>query len=487
MFTQTLTLFFIVLVNMTEYFTASGKTENTFYKITSLWKYGIITTKFAFDSPVVKNFIENDRTPFDLVISEQFQQEAFNMFSHKYNCPLMVLGTLDCTDFMDRAKGAMTPWSHVPHFFSHSTDRMTFLQRIENTAYSLYDAIGRKFYYLPKQTELARVAFQSLENQQGGRLPSTEDLEKKISVHLINAHSALSYPRPKMPGMIDIAGIHIRPSKPLPDDIKTFLDGAKDGVVYVSFGTFLKSSEMPPQMLKAMVDAFRKLKQRVVWKFEIEAITDMPSNVLVKSWLPQSDILAHKNVKLFISHGGLFGTQESIYHAVPMIVFPFYGDQHLNGNRMEQRGIAMLQAMNEMTSESLVSAINKIVNNESYYKKIRLMSDIFRTNQNSPLDTAIWWIEYVIKYNGAPHLQSAAKNLPWFRYLQLDLAFVIFGVIYIIYDLLSKKSDSKKPEIKSEAKKSDAKKEAKKSDVKKSLPNPDSPPKKKNKNKKKEL
>ena len=183
---------------MTNYFTKVGTTENIFFKIQSLWGYGIVTTKFAFDSPAVKDFIANDNTKFDLVISEQFQQESFNMFAHKYNCPLITISTLDIADFMDRARGALTPWSHVPHFFSDKTDKMSFLERAENTAASLFDAIGRKFYYLPKQTALAREAFVALENQQGGRLPSTEDLEKRIAVHLVNSNPALSYPRPRM-------------------------------------------------------------------------------------------------------------------------------------------------------------------------------------------------------------------------------------------------------------------------------------------------
>lgn len=452
---------------MTNYFVASAKVESIFFKVTSLWHFGLVTTKSALDAPAVKSFIENDRTAFDLVISEQFQQEAFNMFSHKYNCPLITIATLDVADFMDRARGALSPWSHVPHFVSYSSDRMTFWQRLENTAISLYDAIGRKFYYLPKQTELARDAFKSLENQLGGRLPSTDDLEKKISLHLVNSHPAMSYPRPRMPGMIDIAGVQIRPTKPLPDDIKQFIDDAKDGLIYISFGTFLKSSEMPTENFKSMLEVFKKVKQRFLWKWESDDLPNLPSNVMVKKWLPQADILAHKNVKLFIGHGGIFGLQEAVYNAVPMVLFPFYGDQHLNVHKMEQRGIAVVQAMNEMTTESLLSAINQIMNNQTYYENIRMMSEIFKTNQNDPLDSAIWWIEYILKFKGAPHLQSPAKNLPWFRYLQLDIVFVILGCIYMIFDFIKQqisKSDSKKSESKKEA----------------------APLKKKNKNKKKE-
>lgn len=461
---------------MTEFFEVGGKSESTLFKIQSLWYYGIVSTKVAFDSPVVKSFIENDRTPFDLIISEQFRQEAFNMFAIKYNCPLLTIGTLDIADFMDRARGALTPLSFVPHYLSSKSDRMSFFDRLENTAVSLFEAIGRKIYYLPKQTQLARDAFASLENQLGGRLPSAEELEKKVAVHLVNGHPALTFPRPRMPGLVDIAGIHIPKPKPLPRDIQEFFDSAENGAIYVSFGSFLRSSMMPRAKYEAMLDVFRKIKQRVLLKWESDQIPDLPSNVMVKKWLPQADVLAHPNLKLFVCHGGVFGLHEAIHNAVPMLIYPFFGDQHLNGHKMEQRGIGLTQSMREITSDSLFTAINKIINNQSYYRNIQELSEIFRTNQNHPLDTAIWWIEYVIKFKGAPHLQSPAKDLPWFRYLQLDIVFVIFGALYIVYDFaknLFTKADAKKSEVENSKPKSD---ETKK----------DSSTKKKNKKAKKE-
>lgn len=63
------------------------------------------------------------------------------------------------------------------------------------------------------------------------------------------------------------------------------------------------SSEFPKEKIDLFLNAFGKLKQRVVWKFEDESY-DVPPNVMVRKWLPQSDILGHPNVVLFIGHGG---------------------------------------------------------------------------------------------------------------------------------------------------------------------------------------
>lgn len=58
---------------------------------------------------------------------------------------------------------------------------------------------------------------------ENGPLPSIEDLEKSISVMLINTHFSINKPRPLMPGLINIAGAHIKPPKTLPADIQVHI------------------------------------------------------------------------------------------------------------------------------------------------------------------------------------------------------------------------------------------------------------------------
>lgn len=48
----------------------------------------------------------------------------------------------------------------------------------------------------------------------------------------------------------------------------------------------------------------------------------------------------------------------------------------------------------------------------------------------SPLETAVYWIEYVIRYRGAPHLSSAAIKLAWYQYYFVDMALIAILVIF---------------------------------------------------------
>lgn len=56
--------------------------------------------------------------------------------------------------------------------------------------------------------------------------------------------------------VIQIGGAHIKPVKPLPDDLKQFLDEAKDGAIYFSLGTVLQSSTMPKHILESFLSMF---------------------------------------------------------------------------------------------------------------------------------------------------------------------------------------------------------------------------------------
>ena len=50
-----------------------------------------------------------------------------------------------------------------------------------------------------------------------------------------------------------------------------------------------------------------------IWKFH-DQMHDLGDNVKIVSWLPQNDLLAHANCKLFVTHCGSNSMYESVYH-----------------------------------------------------------------------------------------------------------------------------------------------------------------------------
>lgn len=405
----------------------NSKYSSDWSNLVLYWKAGLATTQYALENTNVQQFIEQDDTDFDLVISEQFFQEAFLMFAHKYRAPIVTIGTLGYADYMDRAMGLLTPWSFVPHPILLYVDEMSFSQRCYNFLISTTDALIRKYYYLPRQDKLAKKYFASIEGPES--FPSVDELEKSISVMLINSHVSTSSPRPSISGLVNVAGAHIKPENPLPHDIQRFLDSASEGAIFFSLGSYVKSSDMPKDKLKAFFEVFRNLKQKVLWKFEDETMVNVPRNVMVRKWLPQSDILAHRNIVLFITHGGMFGSQEGIYRGVPMLFIPFYGDQHRNALKAERAGYALTLNFADVNIITLGSRINELLTNPAYTRLARKASELFRDNLVPPMDEAMHWIEYVIRHKGAKHLKSSSVDMSWWQYLMWDVIAFYVGVL----------------------------------------------------------
>lgn len=59
------------------------------------------------------------------------------------------------------------------------------------------------------------------------------------------------------------------------------------------------------------------------------------------------------------------------------------------------------------------------------------MSDRFRDQPLTPLETGIHWVKHVAKNKGAPHLRSVAVELPFYALYNLDVwAFILISVIF---------------------------------------------------------
>lgn len=72
-------------------------------------------------------------------------------------------------------------------------------------------------------------------------------------------------------------------------------------------------------------------------------------------------VAAHGNVKAFITHGGLMSMQEAIFHGVPLLAIPIYGDQMLNVKRAVLGGYGVLLNLNNITKHSTLWALDKVL------------------------------------------------------------------------------------------------------------------------------
>lgn len=130
---------------------------------------------------------------------------------------------------IDRSKGLNTPLSFIPNNRLNYVDELTFMQRTYNVLFSTYEDMLRRLSYIPAQNKLARKYFS---DGLSSDIPNVGKITKEHPIVLVNSHTSVEKPRPRMPGEINVGGAHIRPALRLPADL------------FVSFisKSFIKSS-----------------------------------------------------------------------------------------------------------------------------------------------------------------------------------------------------------------------------------------------------
>ena len=260
-------------------------------------------------------------------------------------------------------------------------------------------------------------------------------LAGRSQLWLYNTDVVIDYPRPMMANEVNIGGISTKPAQPLTGDLKAFVESAKEGVIVVTFGTL---DMLPQYVYDKFMEAFKRLKQHVIWRYKFDFPPNVPKHIRLMDWIPQNDIMAHPNTKIFITHGGGNSQFEALYHGVPVISFPVVTDQPYNAKRAQYHGFGIILDLQEFTPDDLVHAVREIaVTDESYTENIQKMSKIFHSNPMRPKERAIFWIEHVMQHGGA-HLHSIALDLPWYQYLMLDIFAFLFCVIAVIVFLVCK-------------------------------------------------
>ncbi|XP_031639046.1 UDP-glucuronosyltransferase 1-3-like [Contarinia nasturtii] len=409
----------------------------------NLQQLGIDACEVAFNSTAVQNILKSNQV-FDVVLLEQFNNDCMMAVAWKLKAP--VIGLSSCVLMpwhYDRLGNPSTP-SYIPTIFMGYTDKMNFIKRLSN--WITVNVLKLMYHYIttPATDEIIQKYMKN------DNVPSVTELVKETSLMFVNSHYSYTGSTPNAPTVIELGGIHIKEEKPLDTELKTFLDSAKDGVIYVSWGSMIRGSTLPDAKRKSLLKAFASFKQKFLWKFENDTIQDQPENVFIRKWLPQRDILCHPNVRVFLSHGGLMGSSESVYCGVPMVLTPMYGDQFRNAAAAKARGIGFIVPYEDITESTIKIAISNALSLETL-QNAKKVSYSYRNRPKNPVETAVWWVEYVSATNGAPLLKSHSTNLPAFIYYSFDiyltiatiLIAIIGFIIYLVRKLCRKTNKSK--------------------------------------------
>ncbi|XP_074518285.1 UDP-glucuronosyltransferase 2A2-like [Halichoeres trimaculatus] len=315
---------------------------------------------------------------------------------------------------------APSPLSYVPVPGSELNDQMDFLERTKNLLHYLQNLAQQLLIINPYYSDLLQRHFP----------PGSDFMSLMLAgdLWLVRTDFVFEFPHPTMPNVVYIGGFQCKKARPLPAELEAFMQSSGDhGVVVMSLGTLV--SALSREVTEAIAAAFARLPQKVIWKFIGEKPSSLGNNTLLVNWLPQNDLLGHPKTCAFVAHGGTNGIYEAIYHGVPVVGLPLLFDQFDNVVRLTTRGAARMVEVVTLTEQDFLEALKDVLETPSYRNNMKRLSQLHQDLPMSPMDTAIFWIEYVIRNKGATHLQSAGFSLPWYSYFCLDVALFFLAII----------------------------------------------------------
>ena len=327
--------------------------------------------------------------------------------------------------------------SYVPDLF-FADDEMNFINRVANAILGQIASFAFPAFAMRK----ADVAVAEYQTRHGMPLEDITALRAKASFLLVHGDLTFESIRPSMPKVVYIGGVQCDEAKPLEGDLKDFVDGSGDrGIVVFSLGGALDTDALPHGFIESFFDIFRDLPQRVVWKLKKvppHLLEKQPANVKLVSWMPQQDLLGHSKTKLFITHGGIQGSFESICHGKPVLGIGLFGDQVANLRILNKKGMALtVENYKDLDLVVVKGYISDLLNDPKYANKALMAQALFRDHPQTPAQRLQFAVGYALRHNGAHHLTSkAALKLYWFQYYLLDvvlfISFVGVSVLSVI-------------------------------------------------------
>ncbi|XP_055702426.1 UDP-glycosyltransferase UGT5-like [Phlebotomus papatasi] len=402
----------------------AGQQFQMITKMPEMMKMSYDIANETMSNPEFRKIMEEES--FDLVILGIFANQFLAGLGYHFKCPVTVMSQVQAVYMTSELVGNPVSLASTSTVFLGYSGRMTFMQRVKNIFAGVLEMLMTQLLLRPYD----RMYYES--NFPPDKYPSFDESLRNVSLVLVNHHFSQGNLRPYVPAMVEIGGIHIEDeTDPLPKDIQEFLDSATDGAVFFSFGSNLKSSILPQHKLNAIIKTFGRLKEKVLFKWENDDLPNKPDNMMIGKWLPQRDILAHKNIKLFVSHGGMGSIAEAKYRGVPLIGVPFFGDQMGNVAVVAEEGWVYQLNFDDLTEETFSEALKEVLTNPKYGDIARTRAQLYKDRPQSALETANYWIEYVIRHKGAPHMQSHAVHLNFWQNNSIDVIAFLFAILLI--------------------------------------------------------
>jgi hydroquinone glucosyltransferase len=94
--------------------------------------------------------------------------------------------------------------------------------------------------------------------------------------------------------------------------------------------------------------------------------------LLVPSWAPQTQVLAHKATGGFLTHCGWNSTLESLVHGVPMVAWPLFAEQRLNAVMLAEGVGAAIRLPERKDKDTIAAVVRELMAGEGKGAMVRV-------------------------------------------------------------------------------------------------------------------
>lgn len=148
-------------------------------------------------------------------------------------------------------------------------------------------------------------------------------------------------------------------------------------VLYISLGTAFNNR---PDFFRLCFQAFGELPSQVVLshgkRLDSAVLGPVPANFLLAPFVPQLEMLQRTSV--FVTHGGMNSTMESLYFGVPLVVIPQMMEQEITARRVEELGLGTALPQENLSAEQLREAVVRVQQDPSIAQHVQAMQQQVR-------------------------------------------------------------------------------------------------------------
>lgn len=161
--------------------------------------------KIVLDSAPLKEMMAKEQ--FDLVIVDILLNYCMLGILPHFKAPYIFLSTMVAPSHVMDPTGNRLPPSFIPSPFFEYSDRMTFSERVINWMFCLFMDVAAQWYL---------KGVEDIYKEKLGIDVGVVEITKNVSMILSNTHFTMTYPRPYLPDVVDVGGMHTVPAGPLP-------------------------------------------------------------------------------------------------------------------------------------------------------------------------------------------------------------------------------------------------------------------------------